>query len=185
MRFQKYINEAKTVYVSFPSNKIKTTDQMVQWFNSLPLDAKLKSDDMYDPETGEILWDSKSGKSKRHILRDKAKQEIERKIKSKEKFTPIFLDDEMEYDSFYFIKKEDISKSVDDPEKMRAGDYDIDWSVPVFISRKDRKPFDETDVDNIENYIDWYNKHTLPFNIELNVHVKSGDKKTNPTVFFK
>jgi len=163
MKFSEILTEGKVKKISVPSFKSKK--ELDDFIRSMSVDATPK-DYVVDPESGEVIMSP--GDTKRKILKKKAKNAIS----DIDDMAPIIYYkkgsesfDEPEMFDFYNIVMKSIRSMVDDPEGMRAQDYDIDSDMPVVIKRKDRKPLTDDDMDNIKYFQDYHND-ILPDNIK-------------------
>lgn len=146
--------------------EVKADKAVTDFINQLGIDDTPKYD-VVDPTTGEVLL--LAGETKRKKFKD----EWKRSDRFKRSETPWLIDfprDEGKFERFYNIVWKSLEDMVDDPEMFYAGDYDVSYDIPRIIKRKDRNPFNEDDVENIEKYVDYYQRKVLPRNIELMLH---------------
>ena len=155
--------------------KFKTSQQMFDWMKNIPANAKV-TDDVFDPETGEIHMEK--GQSKMKLGKLYYKRHGNNKTLDHIDF--FYFDphysDKNEFEDYYNVVYRDNAKGMSDEEKemLRSGDYDYDFSFPSKIKRKDGKPFTDNDKDNIENFAEWYQKNVLyGGNIHINVGIGS------------
>jgi hypothetical protein len=135
--------------------KFKTDNDAFTFVKNLGLDNTPVSDVIL-PDTGEVIMEP--GDTKRNKLKSQAKSNlydddlwdlIVGSFKNPKHWIDLYDND---FRDFYHIVEKSIKDMVDDPDKLEKGDYDIYMSIPAAISRKDGKPFTQTDVENIDTY---------------------------------
>lgn len=182
MKFREFLNEKKAPKISYPKSakidgdfvQFKSNKDLWDWFNQLPLDAVIDKD--IGDDTGEIFFEKQHKITRRKYLKSKAKD----KMKKNEDYEEMLYGEDLEYSSTYRIVKKDMEKMVDDPEYYYDNDYDLSYTVPVAIKRKDGKEFSELDKENIESYInDYYNSKVLPNNLKLSVMINKNIAQTD------
>jgi len=166
--------------------KLKTTKEMVTFYNSLGLDDTVV-DDLFDPETGEVILEP--GETKRKLLKHKAKTSYQARVDGEpfDYVAPAYSANwsESDFHAFYYLVTKELSKMVDDPETLLAGDYDVYTNFPAAIKRKDNKPFTDVDIWNIQQYKAYLYAKVLPHNIEVRNEFGVGAKKGTFSPIFK
>lgn len=164
----------------FKAYYVKDANEFLDWYNTLGLDDAVDGDIILEP-TGEILL--LKGETRRNKLKKKGTKDYNEfgdksfetiKANAKEKLQAPMLDPksslfERDFLEFYNIKEENYDKLIDKETKDRlvSGDYDIFFSFPAEIERKDKRPFKKNDIWNIQMYLKKFNDK-LPFKIKLN-----------------
>ena len=170
IKLKELLSEAKIAKVP----KFKTSKQMFDWMKSIPANAKV-GDDVFDPETGEVHMEKGQSKAKLGKLYYKKHGNSRKSLDDIDffYFDPHYSD-KHDFEEYFNVVYRDNAKGMSDDEKemLRSGDYDYDFSFPSKIKRKDGKPFNENDKENIENFIEWYQKNVLyGGNIHINVGI--------------
>ena len=169
--------------------RFKNEKQVYAFLKSLGPDDAVK-DDVVHPETGEVLFEP--GETKREIAKKKARKDRKDEKLWIDTDGPMLLpirgsgdwDGEIEFLNFYRVIMKSISDEVEDPEQMMAGDYDVSYEYPKYIKRKDSKPFNENDKENIGYYMEYYGETVLPENMELHFSLK-GKNLIEGEIYFK
>ena len=169
------LGEAVVKRVAVP--KFRKSSQALDFIRRMKPDHT-PSGDIVDPETGEVLM--QPGETKRKRAKELSKRH--RGLKDMVPFM-FFPGDEGLFEDWYNVIWTPIEKIVSDPEMLRAGDYDVSYRIPRYIKRKDRKPFEDDDVDNIDEYIKYLNKSVLPHNIKLEWHRQGSAMAVSEPIF--
>ena len=178
--YKAIINEAKRgKNVKVPN--FKTEKQAYDFVKKLGPDDTT-NDDVVNPLTGEVIWKPKQ--TKRDIMKKGYKRD------QKDAFwddpTPMIdffgrndYESEREMENFYNIVYKDIADLIDKEslKTVLAGDYDPYQEIPRAISRKDGKKFDEYDVDNIKNFIEYRSERLGNIKLYEAPPVKQGKKR--------
>ena len=146
-----------------------TSDDASEFMSDLGIDDEV-SDDVVDPETGELLF--QPGQTKRAEMKKGAHVILNRDdfVRGAKLAQPILhaglggdfedkqeaaweLLDELRNSDFYNVVWRNAADLVDDPEEMMQRDYDVYVEVPVVLKRKDGLRLDSDDHDNIEEII--------------------------------
>lgn len=147
-----------------------TSDDASEFMSDLGIDDEV-SDDVVDPETGELLF--QPGQTKRaemkkgaHVIlnRDDFTRgaKLAQPILHADSWRGDFEDkheaawellDELRNGDFYNVIWRDTADMVDNPEEMMSKDYDVYVEVPVVLKRKDGLQLDSDDHDNIKEII--------------------------------
>lgn len=159
IKLKDLIKEAKVVKVP----KFKTSKDVSKWLKSIPANAKV-SDDVWDPETGEVFMEKGDTKAKL------AKKDIKtlQRYGAWDKWDNFYFHNDRhatkkEFEQFFNVVYKDNSKiSDEDKEMLIKGGYEWDFLYPSKIKRKDGKPFTEHDVENIKEFGDWYGQYIFP-----------------------
>lgn len=181
-RILQHLTEARKVKVP----DFKTPEQMWRFIGNMHPDETPDSE-IYDPETGEVHM--VPGQTKRKLAKQKLKQ-------AKPKENPAIWIDAYspkldgrgnwnhlgEFKKLYNVVMRDYSKEVDDAEHLRKHDYDVDFEYPAAIKRKDGKPFDEFDVENVNSFIQYSNDILPGRNIKIMGKAKKGQRLIKPSV---
>jgi len=146
-------NEIKDILnekILTPPN-FKSSKDALQWYSGLGPSTKV-SDDVIDPETGEIYL--QRGQSKK----SEKKRDIIKKIKKAnvgDKYDLYTFRDKRDFEKIFNVVKWDPSKETSDEEldDLHSKGYDLEVNIPKLIARKDRKDFTDNDEWNIESYI--------------------------------
>jgi len=178
-----FLNESK---IKVNVKKFKTRKEVDDFISSLGM-FDTPDEEIYDPETGELLMEP--GQTKKDIERNK-KQMYYKRFGGDAVPTFDFKQsrDEDEIKDYYNIIEKPISSLVDDPDELSSLDYDISWDIPVHISCKKMRSFTDEDVYNIKKYIEFKNKNIHKFSPNLSIILDSplhkGVKKVKTTVTF-
>jgi hypothetical protein len=166
------IKEAKTVKVP----KFKTSKEVANFITKLPSNVKV-ADDVFDPETGEVYMEKGDTKAK---LEKKKIKSLERLWDKWDRFH--FFNDshsrKKDFEEYFNVVYRDFGKGLSDEEKEMyfSGGYEWDFDYPSKIKRKDGKSFTQNDVENIENFADWYSKYVLSYGAKLQAYAQEGKK---------
>ena len=184
-----------------------TWDEFFKWYNKLDLDDTAAEDVVIgnDPNSGGGEVALEKGQSRRKQLKKKFrnKEYDEYNPRSFESlkdaardklFAPAFTMggkfseyDLNDFEEFYVIKEDDVYKVADcDPDEMAEKDYDTFGTMPSIISRRDKRKFDDTDVDNIKAFVAYKDKINRQFspNLRYEVRVSKGGKQAELGVLF-
>lgn len=145
-----------------------TSDDAEEFMRDLDIDDEV-SDDVVDPETGELLF--QPGQTKREEMKKGAHVILNRDdfVADAKLSQPILhsgfntnfevaqdaayeLLAELRDSDFYNIVWRNVTELIDDPDTM-GDDYDIDADVPVILKRKDGQRLDSDDHDNIKEIV--------------------------------
>lgn len=166
------LREVKVVKVP----KFKTGREAAQFISTLPSNATV-NDDVINYETGEVLMEP--GDTKTKMVKQKLKR-IENLYDKWDRFH--FFNDshsnKQDFEEMFNVVYKNNIKGMDkdEIEMLRNGDYNPDFDFPSKIKRKDGKPFTKNDVENIENFADWYAKYVLPYGVKINAYAQRGKK---------
>ena len=147
MKTFKELMEAKTVRVP----KFKTTKDMLKFISSLGGNDKV-TDDVYDPETGEMYiqkGQNKKQASKHHPAMDPRNLRTV-SVKNKDNSFSSF---NMDFKDIYKVVSASVGKIAGVSSKD-VPDTDVSTKIPYLISRKDGKPISDDDIDEIEIWLD-------------------------------
>jgi len=161
----------------------RTSRDAEDWIARLgPNDSPV--DDVVDPESGEILMEPGETKRKKAKRSMRGVGRRRKPTRYQDTDSPLldppgrgdYWRDERQFNDFYNVVMKPMADEVDDPEHMMAMDYDVSYDFPAVVARKDRKPLNQDDVDNIQYFLD-YRYNIGPFNIKLQpIGLKVGGK---------
>jgi len=134
-------------------------------FDQFPEPASKEDPEEEDPEDSEPSWEPEAGSD------TDLKDQIEK---------------------YYDVAWESFADKVDDPEYLRDHDYDVEIDVPVSVRRKDKQKFTDEDVVVLRKWTSLVNKYDysdekgsfLPFNLQLNLYISTGDEVGEFDVWF-
>jgi len=130
-------------------------DELDAMIKLMPAD-EIATADYCDADTGEIVWEEGERAGDCY---DHPESVAARAAEREERLSRIDIwsvDTEgmvNEFENKYSVKLESLRSLCDDPEAMRAADYDVDRDVPVSIARRDGRAISTLDLANTEDYL--------------------------------